>query len=178
MQRCGKWMCFHPQVMGETPTLMGPLERANLSHWTQQSGCLPPSPENRNMQFPKRSLVLLECQTMGKGQKPSNSECYTSSVEPFRIYLHVSYPELFSKFWWNLILEVRTKNCWMKLILIHTCSYIYCNSTLNEIQIKLFITRLKVDYHIWNWFVTLSVELVKIYGIFYLRHFSVVSILN
>jgi hypothetical protein len=28
-------MCFHPQVRGETPTLLGPLERANLNHWTR-----------------------------------------------------------------------------------------------------------------------------------------------
>jgi hypothetical protein len=27
-------MCFHPQVGGGTPTLLGPLERANLNHWT------------------------------------------------------------------------------------------------------------------------------------------------
>jgi hypothetical protein len=29
-----KWNCFCPQVRGrETPTLLGPFERANLSHW-------------------------------------------------------------------------------------------------------------------------------------------------
>jgi hypothetical protein len=28
------WISFRPQVMGETPTLLGPLERANLNHWT------------------------------------------------------------------------------------------------------------------------------------------------
>jgi hypothetical protein len=33
-QRFGNWICFHPQVRGETPTLLGPLERANLNHWT------------------------------------------------------------------------------------------------------------------------------------------------
>jgi hypothetical protein len=28
------WVCFHPQVRGwEAPTLLGPLERANLNHW-------------------------------------------------------------------------------------------------------------------------------------------------
>jgi hypothetical protein len=33
-QRFGNWICFHPQVRGwETPTLLDPLERANLSHW-------------------------------------------------------------------------------------------------------------------------------------------------
>jgi hypothetical protein len=29
-------ICFLPQMKGwETPTLMGPLERTNLSHWTE-----------------------------------------------------------------------------------------------------------------------------------------------
>jgi hypothetical protein len=49
-----KLICFRPQVRGwETPILLGPLERANLSHWmilieissfylTQQSRGLPP----------------------------------------------------------------------------------------------------------------------------------------
>jgi hypothetical protein len=27
------WICFCPQVRGKTPTLLGPLERANLNHW-------------------------------------------------------------------------------------------------------------------------------------------------
>jgi hypothetical protein len=26
--------CFSPLVRGETPTVLGPLERSNLSHWT------------------------------------------------------------------------------------------------------------------------------------------------
>jgi hypothetical protein len=35
--RCfGNWICFRPQMkVGEkTPTQLGPLERANLNHWT------------------------------------------------------------------------------------------------------------------------------------------------
>jgi hypothetical protein len=32
--RAGNYICFHPQVRGETPTLLGPLERANPNHWT------------------------------------------------------------------------------------------------------------------------------------------------
>jgi hypothetical protein len=32
-QRFGNWMCFRPQVRGETPILLGSLERAYLSHW-------------------------------------------------------------------------------------------------------------------------------------------------
>jgi hypothetical protein len=33
-QRTGNWICFRPQMRGETPTLLGPLERANRNHWT------------------------------------------------------------------------------------------------------------------------------------------------
>jgi hypothetical protein len=33
-QRFGNWISFLPQVREETPTPLGPLERANLSHWT------------------------------------------------------------------------------------------------------------------------------------------------
>jgi hypothetical protein len=29
--------CLHPQVRGETRTLLGLLERSNLSHWTNQN---------------------------------------------------------------------------------------------------------------------------------------------
>jgi hypothetical protein len=37
-QRFGNWICFRPQVRGEeTPTLLGPLDRANLNHWTNVS---------------------------------------------------------------------------------------------------------------------------------------------
>jgi hypothetical protein len=32
-QRFGDRICFRPQVRGKTPTLLGPLERANLNHW-------------------------------------------------------------------------------------------------------------------------------------------------
>jgi hypothetical protein len=31
-QRFGNWICFRPQVKGDT--LLGPLERANPNHWT------------------------------------------------------------------------------------------------------------------------------------------------
>jgi hypothetical protein len=34
-QRFGNWFCFHSQVKGETPVLLGPLETASLSHWAQ-----------------------------------------------------------------------------------------------------------------------------------------------
>jgi hypothetical protein len=56
----GNWICFYPQVWGKIPTLLGPLERANLNHWM-----------------------------MDTVQKPSNSECHTPSSKPFRIYMSV-----------------------------------------------------------------------------------------
>jgi hypothetical protein len=53
----------------KTGTQLGPLERANLNHWTRtETSCSP------------------EYQMMEKVQKPSNSLCYTPSSEPFRIY--------------------------------------------------------------------------------------------
>jgi hypothetical protein len=39
-QRFGKWISFHPQVRGQTSTLLGPLEKAVIG--TQLSRCLPP----------------------------------------------------------------------------------------------------------------------------------------
>jgi hypothetical protein len=33
-QRFGIWNCSRPQVREEEPTQLGPLERANLNHWT------------------------------------------------------------------------------------------------------------------------------------------------
>jgi hypothetical protein len=47
----------------ETPTLLGPLERADLNH----------------------SLVL-EFRAMGKVQTPSNTGCYAPTSESFRFY--------------------------------------------------------------------------------------------
>jgi hypothetical protein len=34
--RFGNWICFRPQVkkVGRVPAQLGPLERANLNHWT------------------------------------------------------------------------------------------------------------------------------------------------
>jgi hypothetical protein len=56
--RFGNWICFRPQVRGqETPTQLGPLERASLNHWT-----------------------------MDKVQKPSSPECHIPSSEPFKVF--------------------------------------------------------------------------------------------
>jgi hypothetical protein len=57
----GSTGCFHPQTRGgETCTLLGPLERANLNHWTTYA------------------IVTAAIQT-------SDIECYTPSSEPSRI---------------------------------------------------------------------------------------------
>jgi hypothetical protein len=53
---------------------MGPLERANLSHWF-----FPSSGEVRETP----TLMSLD-----KVQKPSDAECYARSPEPFRFYLN------------------------------------------------------------------------------------------
>jgi hypothetical protein len=67
-QRFGNWICFRPQVkMGEkTPTQLGPLERANLNHWTIQSP--PPSPEDENKSS-FRKVVFFGIQNDRKVQK-------------------------------------------------------------------------------------------------------------
>jgi hypothetical protein len=67
----GNGICFRPEVKGgETPILLGPVERANPNHW--EITILP---------------NVLAYRTIDKVQKPSNSECYTPSSEPFIIYL-------------------------------------------------------------------------------------------
>jgi hypothetical protein len=45
----------------------------------------------KQIQFLEHILKFLQCQTMEKVQKPSNSECYTPSSEPFRICLYNWY---------------------------------------------------------------------------------------
>jgi hypothetical protein len=57
-QRFVNWIWCHPQVKGcESPTPLGPLERANLNHWTRS--------------------YSLEHETMDNVQNLSNPECYT-----------------------------------------------------------------------------------------------------
>jgi hypothetical protein len=51
----------------ETPTQLGPLERASLN----------------------RCSVFLEYRTMGKVQKPNSPECHIPSSEPFKVNLEV-----------------------------------------------------------------------------------------
>jgi hypothetical protein len=83
-QRFGNWICFHPQMKGgETPTLLGPLERPNLNHWMTQ----------KTTAFRKVDLLP---SSDGGGETPTllgpleranlNTECYTQPSEHFRIY--------------------------------------------------------------------------------------------
>jgi hypothetical protein len=58
----------------ETPTVLGPLDRANLNHWT--------SPDQSETSC---YLVILDFRTMDKVQKPISSQCYIPSLETFRI---------------------------------------------------------------------------------------------
>jgi hypothetical protein len=36
IQHFGNWICPRPQVRGETATLLGSLQRANLDHWSSE----------------------------------------------------------------------------------------------------------------------------------------------
>jgi hypothetical protein len=49
-RRFGNWICFRPQVKGgkKTPTQLGPLERANLNHWTNTERWI----KSRNPEIP------------------------------------------------------------------------------------------------------------------------------
>jgi hypothetical protein len=97
-QRVGNWICFRPQVKGwEIHTLLGPSIRkwlrVALSNGPNRVGISHPFTWGRKqIQFPTRcvpSVLFLEHRTMDKVQKPGNSECYTASSEPFRIYMFI-----------------------------------------------------------------------------------------
>jgi hypothetical protein len=57
MQRFGNWICFRPQLKGETPTLFSPLYRAKFNHTIMLC-----------------SLVPFRIPTMDILQNPRNSE--------------------------------------------------------------------------------------------------------
>jgi hypothetical protein len=87
-QRFGNWICFHPQVNGETPTLLGPSERANQVQWLKLVlseglnwvGVSPFTWGRKQIQFPKRRVFyFLEYRTMDKVRKPRNSNSSSSS---------------------------------------------------------------------------------------------------
>jgi hypothetical protein len=88
-QRFGNWICFRPQVRRETPTL---LWRVGTQHGRR------PSPHLSTETDPVSKTLFssyLECWTMDKAQKPSNSECYTPSSESFSFcqecYFYLTY---------------------------------------------------------------------------------------
>jgi hypothetical protein len=62
-----KMYLFQFSSWEKTSTQVGPLERANLNHWT--------------ILFPKRHVLYF----LEKIQKHSNSECSIPSSEPFRM---------------------------------------------------------------------------------------------
>jgi hypothetical protein len=67
---------------GKTPTLLGPIERANLNQSSSEDG-------NRSS---FRNVVFFHCyvgkiRTMDKVRKPNISVCYTPSSESYSIYI-------------------------------------------------------------------------------------------
>jgi hypothetical protein len=74
-QRFGNWVCLCPEVRGQIPTRLGPLERTNL---------------NPVAHFPKR-YFFLEQRTMGKVRSSNNSEpyvCFMFNKTPPKRKLH------------------------------------------------------------------------------------------
>jgi hypothetical protein len=62
--------------MEQTPTQLGPLERANLNHWTRASVPLPSHEDGNRSSF--RNVVFssnLEFLTMDKAHKPCDFKC-------------------------------------------------------------------------------------------------------
>jgi hypothetical protein len=85
------WETWSVSVLrwGKTLTLLGPLERANLNHWTPMSETL--SYINTGEQAESMRANRKKCNKhFSKARtcvEPSNSVCYTPSSEPYRIYL-------------------------------------------------------------------------------------------
>jgi hypothetical protein len=52
LEHFGKWVCFRPQVSVEACTLLGPLQNANLNHWTSHASV------TTAMQEPENKLCL------------------------------------------------------------------------------------------------------------------------
>jgi hypothetical protein len=69
----------------ETPTPLGPLEKANLNHLILQ---------RKHIQFQKRCFLDFKNPEDGQGPKPSDSQRYTPSSEPYRVYLKCFPPSL------------------------------------------------------------------------------------
>jgi hypothetical protein len=89
IQRFGNWICFHPQVSGRHLLCWAQVQwlRLAVSNGPIREGISPFTWGQKQIQLPKRCILqFFEYRTMGKVQKPSNSECYTPSSEPFKIY--------------------------------------------------------------------------------------------
>jgi hypothetical protein len=111
MQCFGNWICFGPQVRGarEDTDSVGFLRRRVKWLWLALSKepnrvgvfPLPPHLRMETDKFLKRCVFyFLEYQTMGKVQKPSNSEYYIPLSEPFWIdSVRILYFSSKSNFW-------------------------------------------------------------------------------
>jgi hypothetical protein len=58
--RLGNWICFSPQVRGESSTMLVPLESANLNHTTRTQQRSLPTPltwGRKQIQFPKHCVL-------------------------------------------------------------------------------------------------------------------------
>jgi hypothetical protein len=67
----------------------------HLHCWLPQKQLTSPGDGNRSSFWNTAFSSFLEYQMMDKVQKPSYSECYTTSSEPFRIYFFFSYFSFF-----------------------------------------------------------------------------------
>jgi hypothetical protein len=95
-QRFENWICFRLQVRGkETPTLLGPLERANLqfavSKGSNTIDASLPLPEDGNRTSFRNDIFssIQNSERWPKSRNPAiliNSECFPASSESFRFY--------------------------------------------------------------------------------------------
>jgi hypothetical protein len=106
---------FSGETGRETPTLFGPLHRANLNHWTDWS---------RHSFWRSCYLVISDFRTMDKVHKPISSQCYVPSSERFGIYFNICRFWNLSIFW---ILFKYTTHCLLSL----TC-VCYRNKLLSD----------------------------------------------
>jgi hypothetical protein len=84
MERFGNWICFHPQVRWETPTLLGPLERADLNHWTTHVRFT--TAESRLCQGEITGkyaikIVIKDAHSWNKDKKGGRNSCYKPSQQ-------------------------------------------------------------------------------------------------
>jgi hypothetical protein len=72
---------------GVGDTLLGSLQRSKLNHWSRAGVSHPLAKVWKEIQCLKHCVYLgFRILDDGQSPKPSNSECYTPSSEPFTIY--------------------------------------------------------------------------------------------